>query len=214
MREQVLSRQDAKAVTRRRLIDGALALARSEGLTALTTGRIAAQAGLAQSSFYVHFADRASCWREMGDVVGHQILDRIRNAQVQLFASLNRSDLQSANRAFHAAVFNALLDDPELIEVFLKLRRETTTPAGEGLHELERSARDRVIADMGKIGLDRAFGDDLGVFLDGVFGLIFGLTEGLLDGRNPDRERAIDMVAKMTYPALAEAVFRLAAPKA
>lgn len=214
MREQVLSRQDAKAVTRRRLIDGALALARSEGLTALTTGRIAAQAGLAQSSFYVHFSDRASCLREMGDVVGNQILDRIRVAQVELFNSMKTGDLQSANRAFHAAVFDAILEDPELIEVFLKLRRETSTPAGEGLHELERSARERVIADMSNFGLDRAFGDDLGVFLDGVLGLIFGLTEGLLDGRNPDKERAIDMCAKMTYAPLAEAVFRLAAPKA
>ena len=214
MREQVLSRQDAKAVTRQRLIDGALALARSEGLTALTTGRIAAQAGLAQSSFYVHFSDRASCLREMGDVVGHQILDRIRAAQVALFAGLQRGDLQSANRAFHAAVFDAVLADPELIEVFLKLRRETSSPAGEGLHQLERSARDRVIDDMKAIGLDRAFGDDLGVFLDAVFGMIFGLTEGLLDGRNPDRARAVDMVARMTYPVLSEAVYRLGAAEA
>lgn len=201
-------------MTRQRLIDGALALARSEGLTALTTGRIAAQAGLAQSSFYVHFADRASCLREMGDVVGHQILDRIRSAQQALFAGLAGGDLQKANRAFHAAIFDALLADKELVEVFLKLRRETASPAGEGLHQLEKSARDRVINDMTSIGLDRAFGDDLGVFLDAVFGLIFGLTEGLLDGRNPDKDRAIDMVARMTYPVLSEAVFRLAAPKA
>jgi AcrR family transcriptional regulator len=212
--EPVLSRQDAKAITRRRLIDGALVLARTEGLTALTTGRIAAQAGLAQSSFYVHFADRASCLREMGDLVGHQILDSIRIAQKSLFSNLAKGDLQGANRAFHSAVFNALLNDPELIEVFLKLRRETSSPAGEGLHLLERSARDRVTDDMKSVGLDRAFGDDLGVFLDAVFGLIFGLTEGLLDGRNQNREAAIDMVARMTYPVLAEAVFRLGAPRA
>ena len=210
----MVSRQDAKAITRRRLIDGALVLARTEGLTALTTGRIAAQAGLAQSSFYVHFADRASCLREMGDVVGHQILDSIRAAQKALFAQLATSDLRAANRAFHQAVFDALLLDPELIEVFLKLRRETTSPAGEGLHLLERSARDRVIDDMRAVGLDRAFGDELGVFLDAVFGVVFGLTEGLLDGRTPSREAAVDMVARMTYPVLAEAVFRLNAPKA
>lgn len=204
-----MSRQGAKAITRRRLIDGALVLARTEGLTALTTGRIAAQAGLAQSSFYVHFSDRASCLREMGDRVGHQILDGVRNAQQVLFAKLAEGDLRAANRAFYCAVFDALLGDPELIEVFLKLRRETTSPAGEGLHILERSARDRVVDDMKAVGLDRAFGMELGTFLDAVFGVVFGLTEGLLDGRTPDREVAVDMVSRMTYPVLAEAVFRL-----
>src|SRR5690606_9168155 len=94
--EKQPTRRDAKAMTKRRLIEGAIELARAEGLAALTTGRIAAAAGLAQSSFYVHFPDRAACLREMGDAIGSQMLYRIRTARVDFFAQLSGGDLYAS----------------------------------------------------------------------------------------------------------------------
>ena len=207
--EKQLSRRDAKALTKRRLIEGAIELARAEGLAALTTGRIAAAAGLAQSSFYVHFPDRAACLREMGDAIGAQMLHRIRTARVDFFAQLSHGDLYASNRAFHGSIIEALLQDRELIEVFLKLRREVSSPAGAGLRQLELRARQEVVADMERIGLDRYFGDELVVFLDATVGMIFGVVEGIVDGRSPSQALGIEMVAKMTYPVFSEVVRRM-----
>lgn len=201
-----MSRKDAKAATRQKLIDGAIALAREEGLAALTTGRIAAAAGLAQSSFYVHFPDRAACLREMGDAIGEMVVEQIRIAGEAFFGNIALTDLKTANRAFYAQVIEALMQDRELLEVFLKFRREISSPAGVGMRSIEMKARAQVVEQMSRFGLDRAFGESLSAYIDGSVGTLFGLAEGLVDGRIEKLDHAVDMMAKMTYPVFEAAV--------
>jgi len=52
---------DRALATRQRLLTTALALLRAEGAAGVTTGRVAAGAGLSQSGFYRYFADLDAC---------------------------------------------------------------------------------------------------------------------------------------------------------
>ncbi len=52
-------RKDRRAATRERLLDAADRIVRAQGVTAATTKRIAAEAGLAEGSLYNHFPDKA-----------------------------------------------------------------------------------------------------------------------------------------------------------
>jgi AcrR family transcriptional regulator len=61
------SRKEAKAETRQRLLDAALTVLDDEGDSALTTMRVTKLAGIAQSSFYVHFADVDDLLRQLVD---------------------------------------------------------------------------------------------------------------------------------------------------
>ena len=113
---------------------------------------------------------------------------------------MNPNDLYEANRSFFSNIMEALLADRELMEVFLKCRREVGSPAGMGMRQIELKARNQVLEDLRRFGLDRAFGQDMHAYLDACVGALFGIAEGVVDGRIESVSRAIDMLAKMTYP--------------
>jgi AcrR family transcriptional regulator len=55
----------SRATTRQRLLDSALELFASEGLHGVTTHDIAARAGVAAGTFYLHFQDKREVFREL-----------------------------------------------------------------------------------------------------------------------------------------------------
>src|SRR5690348_4977117 len=54
---RALTREETKLITRKRLLEAAAKVLRLEGSGALTTSRVAREAGVAQPTFYVHFKD-------------------------------------------------------------------------------------------------------------------------------------------------------------
>lgn len=55
----------SRADTRRRLIEAATGLFASDGLHGVTSARIAAEAGVATGTFYLHFKDKEDLFREI-----------------------------------------------------------------------------------------------------------------------------------------------------
>lgn len=68
------SRREAKAQTQQRLIDAMLEILHESGPLALTTGRIAERAGLAQPTFYVHFPDLDRAIEMAADAAGARLI--------------------------------------------------------------------------------------------------------------------------------------------
>src|SRR5690606_7427064 len=68
-----LTRSEAKDLTRRRLLRAALEILDKEGEAGLTTVAVAKAAGIAQSSFYVHFKDMQDLLRALADEGGERL---------------------------------------------------------------------------------------------------------------------------------------------
>jgi AcrR family transcriptional regulator len=88
--------------TRLRLVEATLGLIGAEGTAALTTGRIASEAGLAQSSFYQHFKSLDDCLQQ----AARHVVERIRPPRPEL-----------AERALE--LFHAPQDLPALVELLV-----------------------------------------------------------------------------------------------
>ena len=65
MSGEALSRRESTRRTRARLLEAALAILDEQGEKGLTTTAVTRRAGLAQSGFYVHFADMGELLREL-----------------------------------------------------------------------------------------------------------------------------------------------------
>src|SRR5262245_28312102 len=124
-----LSRREAAAVTRNRLINSAIELLRTEGPAGATTGRIASAAGLAQASFYAHFADRDACLRAAAQEIGDGVLDRLRSALVPIDAR----DLRRSIRRVYAALLDVFVSQRALTMLFLAHRSDMSSPLGDGM---------------------------------------------------------------------------------
>lgn len=66
-----------KQATRRRLLDAGLTLFAERGPHAVTTHLIAAEAGLASGTFYLHFTDKLALFRELAEEAANELEARL-----------------------------------------------------------------------------------------------------------------------------------------
>ncbi|MDD9938498.1 MAG: helix-turn-helix domain containing protein [Myxococcales bacterium] len=114
--------------TRQRLLDATLELIGAEGTAAVTTGRIAAAAGLAQSSFYQHFKSLEHCI----EAAGRAVVERIRPPQPGLRErALSRfrgqDDLPRLVQLLVEELVKPYLEEPELTLLYYRHRLDPTT---------------------------------------------------------------------------------------
>ena len=191
-----LTRKQAKEQTRQKLLDALLQIARTDGLQALTTTRIAAAAGGAQSSFYFHFDGMDEAMRAAADKLGRGIRDTIRRER----GNIDLSDPKRTVRSVHAVTINAFLADPAFAQLFLQHRRDTTTPLGQTFAELLDETRRELASDMARVMAALPNPD---VYAELFIGMSLAIVEGLLDGRLADRDACLDAMAHVVGTALA-----------
>lgn len=190
------TRKAAKERTRQKLIEATLQVLHEQGPSALTTGRIAEAAGVAQPTFYVHFRDMDDALTQAAESAGERLLARFKDyrSDMEIGAPADRV------RSMYSATIKGLLGEPQLAELFLRHRRDVASPIGKRWREITDRGRDDLLADFKRIGLDTVL-PDVDVYAELVVGMTFGLAEALLDGRIEDRERALDTVTAFSQAA-------------
>ena len=185
-----MSRQMNKERTRRRLLQAILKTIHRHGYGALTTGRVAQLAGVAQPTFYVHFRSMDQALEQVADWVAEE-----------LGPSFDRRGAVEADRAADvlqeavAQCTRALVRDRKVAEVFLRSRRDQTSPLGLRWTLLTGNLRDRMGQIVFQIRPDIAPGD-AALHADLLVGAVFALAEADLDGRVEDIGRATSIASR------------------
>jgi len=194
-----LTRAESKERTRRRLIDAAIEVLRTEGLQGLSTRKLARMAGISQPGFYVHFQDMDA----LVTAAGEQVAERLRN-WVRRWR-----ELEDENGLFprRPALAEAATAQPAFIKLLMKHRRDDTSPLGQvaarffdGLREELRDEIERQVADPERLL-------DMNLYLDIVGGLAVSVLEGVVDGRYADDDaalRAIGVASRGAFRAMTE----------
>lgn len=193
------SRKEAKERTRQRLLDAIVRLLHDEGPTALTTARIAEQAGIAQPTFYVHFPDLEAALDETAERLGDALLGRMQERA----PAPEEADPRDAIRAAFRALVDAMLADRRLAEIFLRHRRDQSSPFGKRFRRVLAQTRERIEAQLEARGVP-----DPGVHAALITGAAIGAVEALLDRRIADRDAAVEALVHHTTMALAPLVGR------
>ncbi|WP_158088775.1 TetR/AcrR family transcriptional regulator [Thermoactinospora rubra] len=193
-RRRALTRKETKAITRARLLEAGLAILDEAGEAALTTINVTRRAGIAQSSFYVHFAD-------MDDLL-HNLIDELSLERLRLTRAARREsrhaphDVERFRDTFRVPMKHSIAH-PRLFRLLLRSRHDRTSPLGEWARQVHEESRDALIEDLTRIGLPHGTEDErrrLSMIADGVIALTEALTLGHLEGRYPDLEEAIDVL--------------------
>jgi AcrR family transcriptional regulator len=133
------TRKANKERTRHKLVQATLKILHKQGPTALTTGRIAQAAGVAQPTFYVHFKDMDEALEEAAITVGDALRARLREFRDGL---QDGASPQAATRHAFATGVEALTADRRSAELFLRHRRDVANPLGRRWRELMDGARE------------------------------------------------------------------------
>lgn len=194
MAQRELTRSESKALTRQRLLDAALRILDTEGETALTTTNVTREAGIAQSSFYVHFTD-------MEDLL-HQLIEQLARQRKRVTSEareLSRSSPRDVDR--FRDTFRVPLDDmlahPPLFRLVMRSRHDRTSPLGEWSRSIYDSSRDTLVEDMvaGGARMDtESARRRVEMIADSIIAHTEALALGHLEGRYPDRDQIVDIL--------------------
>ncbi len=176
------TRREAKERTRQRLLDALVEILHESGPLALTTGRIAERAGVAQPTFYVHFTDLDRAIELAADEVAARLLAILHAHRSVLAGNGDARTPGGRIRATYGAALDAFANDRRTAELFLRHRRDTASHFGARFGSLLASGREELTA-----ALTRANVDAPDVTAGLILGMFIAAVEGTLDGRYADR---------------------------
>lgn len=185
-----MSRQTNKDRTRRRLLQAVLKTIHRSGYGALTTGRVAQLAGVAQPTFYVHFRSMDQALDQVAQWVAEELSPG--------FDASTSVELDRAADVLEEAVLKctrSLVQDRKVAEVFLRNRRDDTSALGRRWTVLTGGLRERMRQIVLKVRPDIA-ASDAALHAELLVSIVFGLAEAYLDGRVENLERATAVASR------------------
>jgi TetR/AcrR family transcriptional regulator, fatty acid biosynthesis regulator len=187
-----------KAQSRQRLICAALDILETEGEAGLSTTRVAKMAGLAQPSFYVHFENMD----ELLDCLIVEVLDgwRAETGESRRLARAAPGDVERFRDTFRVPI-RKLVDGSQLFRIVMRNRFDTSTAIGRWSTEMLTEMRRELTDDLVAGGLPAATAAErrrAEMVADSLSAMTAELVLGHLDGRYPDIEEIVDVLAAMS----------------
>lgn len=187
------TRTEAKASTRQRLLDAALEILDEEGGAALTTVSVTKRVGIAQSSFYAHFADMDELLRQLTEQLAVERQRTTRRARWR-FGTERGSE---RGRDMFRVPLAGLLAHPAILRLVLRSRLDPSSPLGQWSRELVEDNRRELIEDLVAGGAPASSALErrqLEMFADGLIALTESMALGAVDGRYTDIEEIVDVL--------------------
>lgn len=193
-----LTREASKRQTRQRLLDAGLALLAEEGAEALTTGKIAKRAGMAQPTFYVHFKDMDALLQALAiDQVGG-----LRSKLRQLRLQINRADsvpMELVRETYRAPLSLLVKQSGDLLRLLMAEMHRPNTTLGRAARQLVDEVINDLYEDATTLGLGGAIPPDrLKLLCEGMIMLTIHYGLGLIEGRHQDLEMVVDVLTQQT----------------
>ena len=192
---KTLSRQEAKEMTRRRLLAKSLELLDREGEGALTPSAVARAAGVAQSTFYVHFRDKDDLLQELADWLTVGRNRAVRQARRDADSAPGHAD--SIREAFRVPL-ESMVAQPWIFRISARVGYDRS-PLGRSLRHAQQQDREALVEDLIRYGYPYGTAAErhiVEIVADAFRALVPSLSAGVLEGRYSIDE-ALDVIMRM-----------------
>lgn len=206
MAAKILTRDESKAITKRRLLEAALHIVSESSGRQLTASRVAREAGVAQPTFYVHFRDLDDLLQAVGEIQIGELRRELKKARGHIeMQSLARGDRTETLRDAFRVPLRTIMSRPAQFRVYVQERLHSDSPLGRYCRQIHSELRRDLLDDLRN--LDRFTGrvrseDQLKMLADGLMTLTETLGLGCLEGRYADLDAALDVIVDFATGAL------------
>lgn len=180
--------------TREKLIDAAVEIVATEGVAALTTVSVCRRVGIAQSSYYTHFTSRDELLQEVGERSAAATRRTNRAARDQFAGHRDAVHLRDTMRA----PLDLITAHPEMFRLGRQARHEPpSSPLGAHARAMAATNRAELADDLMAMAdqSDPALRRRYEMVADCIDAMVTTLGEGHIEGRYPDVEEVIDLLA-------------------
>jgi TetR/AcrR family transcriptional regulator, fatty acid biosynthesis regulator len=203
---KILTRDESKAITKRRLLEAAMRIMSESSGRQLTASRVAREAGVAQPTFYVHFTDLDDLLQAVGEIQIDELRREFQKARAHIeMQALARGDRTETLRDAFQVPLRTILSRPMQFRLYVQERLHSDSPLGRYCRQIHVELRRDLLADLRS--LDRFTGrerseDHLKMLADGLMALTETLGLGCIEGRYGDVDAAVDVIVDFATGAL------------
>jgi AcrR family transcriptional regulator len=197
-RRAATSRQEAKRRTRARLLDTAGRMLLSGGEEAISASAVARAAGVANATFYEHFANRDDLLRTLGDGLFAKLRAELEEPRRE---ALEAPTSEERLRRQFRVPLQVLVANPRLYRLALRARQQPHSALGESSLRLAGSTRRDLVQELVDRGYPAATPAErrrLEMIADINIAAVETLALGHLSGRYPDIEEMVDILVLVT----------------
>jgi AcrR family transcriptional regulator len=201
MPSRALSRDESKAITRQRLLDGAARLLGEVGYGGLSTSAVARVAGVAQPTFYVHFRDMDDLLRTLGAERIGALRSRLRTAREGLLAGRG---VDAVRETFRVSL-ETWIENPGLFRLYAQEQQHPTSPMGKMARDLRAEVHRDLVEDLTRLGLPAANAAErerLHMMADAMIAQTEALARGYLDGVYKSVDAVVDVLTRFAVGVL------------
>jgi AcrR family transcriptional regulator len=198
---RTLTREETKLITRRRLLEAAARLLRESGYGGLSVSAVAREAGVAQPTFYVHFADKDELVRTLAGEKVEALRRPLKEARAKIALG---QGLDAVREAFRLPLAT-FLEQPDLFRLYLQELHQPASPFGEQARKLQRELESDLVDDLVALGVPATTQGQrarLQLTAEGLVALTQTLGLALLQGRYTELDTAIDVLTQFAVGAI------------
>ena len=145
-----LTREESKLLTRHRLLQAGFDLVLEYGHDGLTTGRIAARAGIAQPSFYAHFKDMDELLEELAE----STVDKLRKALRRVRSPLRQGEpYEAATVETFRLGLDAIRRNADMLRLFMSEQHRPKSAMGRCAQHLLKELTQDMYDDLAAMPL-------------------------------------------------------------
>jgi AcrR family transcriptional regulator len=192
------SRKEAKQRTRERLLESASTMLLTDGEESISAIAVARAAGVANATFYEHFANRDDLLRTLAEGLFANLRDELKGPRRDALEA--PSSEERLRRQFRVPL-QVLIANPRLYRLALRARHQPASALGESSLRLTGSTRRDLVQEL----IDRGYPAStpverrrLEMIADINIAAVETLALGHLSGRYPDIEELVDMLVLVT----------------
>lgn len=198
---RTLTREEAKALTRARLLDAAARLLGETGYGNLSASAVARAAGVAQPTFYVHFRDKDDLLRTLGEERMGALRMRLRAARERV---LKGEGIEAVRETFRVPL-QVWTEQPGLLRLSLQEMQQPGSPIGLVARQLRDEVRRDLADDLVRFGLPAATAaerEQVAMLADAMIAQTEALALGVIEGRYADLEAAVEVLTRFAVGVL------------
>ena len=184
-------RSAAKAKTREKLLQAAVAILIEDGYAGFSMNKVAKRAGIAQPSFYAHFETTDQLLEGLAEDLIGRYLTPIQTTLNAVIANLNAAEAPALIQRLLLLAFNVVKSQQRLVRMVWSEREQRVSPFGERLRVLFIDIKQswaKVLLEIGLVPNDVEHLLKLQLFMDSIFALFEAYASAWLDGRYSDEK--------------------------
>ena len=193
-----MTRKEAKRLTRKRLLEAARGILLSDGEEAISASAVARAAGVANATFYEHFANKQDLLRTLALELFTRLREELQGPRWDaIHAPTNEEKLR---RQFRVPL-EVLTANPRLFRLSLGVRYRSSSALGESSLRHHGNTRRDLVQEL----IDRGYPAStplerrrLEMIADTNIAAVEALALGHLSGRYPNLEEVIDILVLIT----------------